>query len=266
MNIAFLGPKGTFCHEAAEKLAGSASELEPFASIEDVFEAVENESVDAGVVPIENSVEGSVNSTLDCLASTNVKIIRELKLAVKQNLLALPGVELKSVRRIVSHPQALAQCRKFLKTIKAEHAEASSTAKACQTLDDESAAIASKLSAKIYGLTVLKEGVQDYAENATRFVLLSKKNESPTGKKCKTSIIFSVKHAPGALHEALKAFAVQEINLTKIESRPSRQKKWEYYFYVDFEGNCESEKAKKALKELEKHAKFVKTLGSYNEA
>lgn len=265
MRIAFLGPKGTFCHEAAEKLAGSNAELEPFSSIEDVFEAVGDNSVDAGVVPIENSVEGSVNSTLDCLASENVKIVKELKLAVKQNLLALPGVELKSVRRIVSHPQALAQCRKFLKTMKAERAEASSTAKACQSLDEESAAIASKLSAEIYGLIVLKEGVQDYAGNATRFVLLSKK-KSECKAKCKTSIIFSVKHAPGALHEALKAFATQEINLTKIESRPSRQKKWEYRFYVDFEGSEENLKAKKALKELEKHAKFVKTLGSYSEA
>ncbi len=265
MKIVFLGPNGTFCHEAAEKIVGRQSELEPLATIEDVFEAVAKGNAEAGVVPIENSIEGSVNSTLDCLASSKLKIVKEFKLEVRQNLLALPGVELKNVKKAVSHPQALGQCRKFLKKLGAELVEASSTAKACQSLDAESAAVASKLAAKTYGLSVLKEGIQDHAENATRFVLVSKK-KSECGGKCKTSIIFSVKHAPGTLYEALKAFAEQKISLTRIESRPSREKKWEYLFFIDFEGSENDERTKKALKQLEKNARFVKILGSYTEA
>ncbi|MEM4389597.1 MAG: prephenate dehydratase [Candidatus Micrarchaeia archaeon] len=267
MRVAFLGPPGTFTHIAAQK-AFRKARLVPFEAIEEVFSKVEEGAVDAGVVPIENSTEGSVNITLDLLLKSPLKIAGELKLPIVHHLLAKRGVRLSEVKVVVAHPQALAQCREFLEKHlpRAERREASSTAKACQQLDRHSAAIGSALAAKIYGLSVLARGIQDSPDNTTRFIVIAKSDsERPSGKD-KTSLVFSVEDRPGALLRALHVFADRGINLTKIESRPSKEKSWEYVFFADFEGHRLEPKPAEALRALEGVTTFVKILGSYRRA
>jgi len=264
MRVAFLGPAGTFTHIAAQK-AFPKAKLIPFEAIEEVFAAVEGGKADAGVVPIENSTEGSVNATLDLLLHTKLRIAGEIKLPIAHHLLAKPGVKLAGIKAVVAHPQALAQCREFLEKNlpNAERREASSTARACQLLDEESAAIASALAAKLYGLKFLARNIQDFTDNITRFIIISKKDsEKPTGRD-KTSLVFSVEDRPGALLRALHVFADRGINLTKIESRPSRERSWEYVFFADFEGHRLDPTGADALRALEEVTTFVKVLGSY---
>ncbi|MEM3031175.1 MAG: prephenate dehydratase [Candidatus Micrarchaeia archaeon] len=267
MRMAFLGPEGTFTHIAARK-AFPKARLIPLEAIDEIFSAVERGKAEAGVVPIENSTEGSVNATLDLLLRTPLKVSGELKLPVVHHLLAKPGVKLAEVKAVIAHPQALAQCKEFLekKLPGAERREASSTAKACQLLDRRSAAIASALAARIYGLRFLAKNIQDSPDNTTRFVVIAKSDsEKPSGKD-KTSLVFSVEDKPGALLRALHVFADRGINLTKIESRPSREKSWEYVFFADFEGHRLEPKPADALRALEGVTTFVKILGSYKKA
>ncbi|MFH1285163.1 MAG: prephenate dehydratase [Candidatus Micrarchaeota archaeon] len=263
-SVAFLGPQGTFSHICAKKFFGSSVSFLPFVSIEDVFKSVESGIADYGVVPIENSVEGSVNSTLDMLSTSSLRIRGEKKLPVQHNLLAKDGVKLEDIRIILSHPQALAQCRNYLarNLPRAERKETASTAHACELLNSTSAAIASELAARIFKLNILRRRIQDNSDCSTRFVLISKSDAEPSGKD-KTSLMFSVRHKPGTLFSILRIFSENSINLTKIESRPSKQRPWEYNFFVDFDGHKKDKKCAKALKEVEKHTTFFKILGSY---
>jgi len=258
--IGYLGPAGSFCHIAALKFFGSSLPLIPFMSVEEIFDSVQKGDLDFGSVPIENSTEGSLNATLDLLVEKDVFIVGEIILKVQQNLLAKPETRLEDIETVYSHPQALAQCKEFLKQRKWMRREAASTSYACTILDGKSAAIASELAADIYKLKILKRNIQDDDRNATRFVLISKENldmgKKGKTKRMKTSIAFSLLDKPGALYGALDVFAKKKINLTKIESRPAG--KWEYLFYLDYEGFDEG-----AMRKIEEKSKFFKNLGTY---
>ncbi|MEM2963825.1 MAG: prephenate dehydratase [Candidatus Bathyarchaeia archaeon] len=268
--VAYLGPSGTFCEQAARKFFSTQPAMYmDRLSIQDVFRSVEWGEADYGVVPVENSLEGSVNITLDMFLETDVKICGEIEERISHCLISKPGVKVEQVKVVYSHPQAIAQCRKFIEANLSEVRiiETSSTAKAVLKAKKlrNAAAIGPELSARIYGMETLARGVEDAPYNYTRFFILSKKESDPTGKD-KTSIIFSVPHKPGSLHEALGAFARRHINLTKIESRPARRGSWEYYFYCDFEGHRLMKPCLEALEELRKKCVFLKTLGSYPRA
>ena len=264
--IAFLGPKTTFTHAAALKKFGSSAKLIDYASISDVFNSVEKQEADYGVVPIENSIEGTVSHTLDMFLDSSLNIAAEIMLDIKHCLLSKNS--LSEIKTVYSHPQAFAQCRKWLiKNLpKAELVEASSTAKAAEQASKtkNSAAIASEMAAPEFSLNIIAGSIEDSATNVTRFLVIGKEQNSATGKD-KTSIMFSVQHKAGTLFNALKAFADNNISMTKIESRPAKKKLWEVVFFVDFEGFKEDANVKEALAELEKQCLFVKILGSYPE-
>lgn len=267
ISIAYLGPKGSFTEIAAMKFLNEANvRYIPKPTIREVFRSVESGDVDMGVVPIENSIEGSVNITLDLLLDTPLKIYGEVELRVDHCLLASPGSTMEDIRVIFSHPQAIAQCRAFLETVipHAEIVEVNSTSKAAEIVRNlrGAAAIASERTASIYGLEVLAKSIQDYHDNYTRFIVLSLNEHPPTGFD-KTSLIFSVPNKPGALYNALEPFALKNVNLTKIESRPTRGKPWDYVFYMDMEGHKLDSNVKEAINELEARASFLKVLGSY---
>ncbi|MEM3574144.1 MAG: prephenate dehydratase [Candidatus Bathyarchaeia archaeon] len=267
MRIAYLGPRGTFCEEAARKYASRlVAVLIPMPDIADVFQSVSDGGADLGVVPLENSIEGSVGLTLDLLLESDLWICGEIDLRISHNLIAKPGTRMEDIRVLASHPQALAQCRKFIasRLPKVEMIEASSTSRAVELIKgiEGAAAIGTELAAELNGMEILERGIEDSKNNFTRFLAISKADFPPTGSD-KTSIIFSVENKPGALYRALEEFAKRDINLTKIESRPTKRRPWEYVFYVDFEGHREDEKCKEALECLRLKASFLKVLGSY---
>jgi len=260
--VAILGPKGTFTETAARKLFGDA-ELIHCDTVEDVFDSVDS-GTEYGVVAIENSLEGSVNTTMDCLMDYDVTISKEIVLDIHLCLMAAPGTKACEIRTIISHPHALPQCKKFLKKNfpQAKARPYESTAAAMKEIKDrrlrDTAAVGPKESAAIYGLEILCENIED-APSQTRFLAVSKK----TGEGNKTSIIFALKDRPGSLYHALKDFADREINLTRIESRPSKKKLGEYSFYIDFIGSQQEPKVKDALSALKGKTTFIKILGSY---
>jgi chorismate mutase/prephenate dehydratase len=264
--VAFLGPEGTFAHMAARHLFGLAAHYREAATIEGVFDAVRSGDAAYGVVPIENSTEGSVTTSADALIEGDLLVRQELVLDVAHALLGRPGLALPSIERVYSHPQALAQCRLWLaKNVPgAQLVQTTSTAAAAREAlaDERGAAIASKLAAEIYGLDALREGLHDRPENATRFFVLAKEDAPKTGQD-KTTIAFSVKDGRGALRNVLAVFDDAGINLTRIESRPSRQKRWDYVFLVDLEGHREEEAVILALSHLGSRCGMVKVLGSY---
>lgn len=267
LRVAYLGPRGSFTEEAARKFFHEADmEYVPKPSIPEVFRGVVAREADMGVVPVENSLEGSVNLTLDLLFDTPLKVYGEVELRVEHCLLANPGSRVEDIRVVFSHPQAFAQCRRFIETMlpHAEVVEVQSTSKAAELVKGlrGAAAIASEFTANVYGLEILAKSIQDYHDNYTRFFVLSFEDHPPTGMD-KTSLIFSVPDKPGALYKALEPFATRGINLTKIESRPTRGKPWEYVFYMDMEGHRFDDKVKEAIEELKTSASFVKVLGSY---
>ncbi|MBI5036963.1 prephenate dehydratase [Candidatus Micrarchaeota archaeon] len=261
--IAFQGERGAYSEEAIKQAYGE-KEVLPCRSLHDVFEAVEKGEADAGLIPIENSTEGSINLTYDLLLNSHLTIAGETFLRVRHCLLANKGVPFGDVKRVYSHPQALAQCRFFLNENKKEPVEFYDTAGAAEHIANEkimdAGAIASRTAAEHYGLEVLKEGIEDNRSNYTRFILVAKTAPS---KGDKTSIVFSTAHKPGALFEVLKVFADNGINLTKIESRPTKEKPWEYLFYLDFEGSAQEGRGAKALKEIKGSTLFLKVLGTY---
>jgi chorismate mutase/prephenate dehydratase len=264
--VAFLGPPATFTHLAALKQFGTSSDLRPKESIEDVFDEVEKGRVDYGVVPIENSIEGVVNYTIDMFLDTDLKISGEVFVPVNLHLMSKEG-ELSKVEKVYSHRHALAQARKWLSENlpKAELIEVSSTSKAAEIASKEpkAAAIASEAAALLYDLNILAKNVQELSRNFTRFLVIGKSDsEYPSGRD-KTSVMFSTKHEAGALFKALQPFAVYDVNLSKIESRPTKKKPWEYVFFVDVDGHRKEERVAKALKELEQGCSFFKVLGSY---
>jgi len=264
LNIAYLGPEATFTHLAAMKKFGSQVKYIPCNSIADVFLQVEKDLAHYGVVPIENSIEGAVSHTLDMFVDSDLKICAQIILGVSHNLLA--NCPKSKIKRIYSNPQVFGQCRIWLKENfpQAELIEVSSTTRAAQIAAKEknSACVASLLAAKIYKLKVIKKNIEDSPHNITRFLVIGK-NDVPASGEDKTSIMFSIKDRVGALHDMLAPFKKYGINLTKIESRPSKKKAWDYYFFIDLEGHREDLNVKKALLELENKCKFLKILGSY---
>lgn len=265
LNVAFLGPEATFTHQLAIKHFGRSAEMLAEKSIADVFEEVEKGRADYGVVPIENSTEGVVNHTLDMFMESDLVICAEREEPISHYLLSVSG-ELSKIKKVYSHPQALAQCRKWLESRlpKAEIIESASTADAaCQaSLEGTAAAIASPLAAKLYHLKVVAPKIEDFQKNFTRFLVIGKHSPERTGKD-KTSILFSIKDRVGALNDILLIFKEHGINLTKIESRPTKKKAWEYIFFVDFLGHILDAKVQAVLSELKKNCLSVKILGSY---
>ncbi|MEM4410929.1 MAG: prephenate dehydratase [Candidatus Caldarchaeum sp.] len=269
LRVAFQGEKGAYSEEAVISYFGDKAELFPCKTIREVFKNTEALVVDFGVVPVENSIEGSVAETYDMFLTSSVKVVGEIILKIRHCLISHPGTTLADVKVVYSHPQALAQCRGFLTSLGAEMAVTYDTAGSVKMIKEQglkhAAAVASERAAQIYGMSVLAKGIEDYGHNYTRFLVISTRETTPQADS-KTSIIFSTVHRPGALYNALGAFARNNINLTKIESRPTRQRPWEYYFFVDFEGNVGDEGVKKALAELSSCTIFVKILGSYPKA
>jgi chorismate mutase / prephenate dehydratase len=266
ITVAFQGEPGAYSEEAAFQYFGPGSRLKPCESLEGVFQAVETSQIQYGLVPVENSLEGMVARTYDLLLDSNLMICGETQLRVVHCLIGLPESHLDSIKEVYSHPQALGQCKGFLNKMGWKPIPAYDTAGSVKIVKEcgarDKAAIASARSAEIYGMKILVRGIEDNNQNFTKFFVLSRQESGPTGDDM-TSIVFSVKHKPGALYDAIKELAARNINLTKIESRPTRQKPWEYNFYVDFEGNCQDTRIKEALKDLENSAIFVKVLGSY---
>ncbi len=270
LKIAYLGPRGTFCEQAARThFRDQPATYTEKSSIADVFRSVDAKEEDFGVVPVENSIEGSVNITLDLLFEFDLKVYGEIEGRIRHNLLSRPETSIRDVGVILSHPQALAQCRRFIESNlpNAELREESSTARAAQKARrmKGSAAIGTELAADIYGMTILARGIENTRDNYTRFFVLSHRSAEPTGRD-KTSIIYSIPHAPGSLQRSLEIFARRGINLTKIESRPMQKAPWEYFFYCDFEGHLKDRKYAEALKEFEKKCALLKVLGSYPRA
>jgi len=268
LRVAYLGPPATFTHLAAMRQFGSSTEYIPSSTIKAVFVAVSSGEARFGVVPIENSTEGVVNYTLDMFIDSDLRVVYEIMLQVSHNLLSRTGRK-SDVKRIYSYPQATAQCREWLEEnfpgipIIEEH---STAAAAKRVADDPSAAaVASELAATLYNLKFISKGIEDYKHNYTRFLVIGKEAVPKTGRD-KTSIMFSVKDRPGALYSILRHFAKHKINLTKIESRPSRRKAWEYIFFVDMEGHIEDRKVKKAINAMKKECLYFKELGSYPSA
>ena len=262
--IAYLGPAGTYTHEAARSKFGASVEYISQPSITEVFSAVARGQADFGVAPIENSTEGAINHTLDEFMDSELKICAQILLRIEHNLLAKCPRE--EIRRIYSHAQSLGQCRQWLRANfpTAEIITASSNTRAAQHAAEEpgSAAIAGKLASELYGLNVLEEAIQDSVYNTTRFLVIGPNSCPPTGGD-KTSIMFAVRDEAGALFAALEPFNRLGISMSKIESRPSKRKAWEYFFFVDIEGHAQDSVVVEALKELETRCTRVKILGSY---
>ncbi|HUH67000.1 MAG TPA: prephenate dehydratase [Syntrophales bacterium] len=265
VSAAFLGPDGTFSHIAARSFFGASTAFVPEATIFNVFEAVEKGKVEWGIVPVENSLEGSVNLTLDRLIETPLKVQAEIFLRIRHCLLAR-GTRIDKIKRVYSVPQALAQCQGWLrsKLPNIMLCETESTAAAAMSAQKErnGAAIASRLAAATYGLHMLADGIEDNPGNTTRFFVVGQGEAGATGKD-KTSVLFGTPHAPGALYHALEPFVRRRINLLKIESYPIKERLWEYLFFVDFEGHREDGKIKNSMKALKGKINFLKILGSY---
>jgi len=266
--VAYLGPAATFTHLACLQRFGASVQALPVPSIQAVFEAVEKGKVHFGIVPVENSIEGVVNHTLDLFVDSHLLIEGEILQEVSHCLMSKTG-ERKKIKKIYSHSHALAQCSRFLETkfpgIPVVAIESTAMAAQKALKESSAAAIASELAARLYQLNLIEEHIEDYRNNITRFLLLSQKPARPTGRD-KTSILFAIADCVGGLYKILRPFSEHQINLTRIESRPSKKRPWEYFFYVDAVGHQEEEKMRTALSQLKETALFVKILGSYKMA
>jgi prephenate dehydratase len=265
--IAYQGEPGAFSEQAAHKFFGARAILKPLPAFSDVFTDAEHHPEGFGIVPIENSLFGSIHQVYDLLLKHKLFIIGEVKLRIELHLMALPKTKRSSVRTIYSQLQAIGQCENFLGTLKNVKVEAvHDTAAAARFIQErkrnDAAAIASEQAARVHGLHILKRNVESNHRNFTRFISLSRKPIQPSGK-VKTSLVFAVKDIPGALFKALAVFAMRDINLLKIESRPIIGKPWEYLFYLDVEGTPHRDPLRQALNHLEEVCTFVRVLGSY---
>ena len=264
MIIAYFGPEATFTHQAAIRRFGSSLRYAAQKTIGDVFTEVSKQRADYGVVPVENSTEGVVNHTLDMFVDSDLKIVSQIVLRVQQCLMS--NSPRKRIGKLYSHPQSLAQCRGWIQSHMpgVEIVETSSNARSAELAAKEkgSAAIGGVLAAEKYGLRVLEQDIQDNAANATRFLVLGRQCSPPTGKD-RTSLMVNVTDKVGALYGVLAAFRRNKINLTKIESRPSKRKAWEYYFFIDCDGHVQDRRVATAIRLLGEHCNFVKVLGSY---
>jgi chorismate mutase/prephenate dehydratase len=266
LRIAYLGPEGTWTHQAAIKKFGHSVEYSPQPNFSDVFDQVARRKASYGVVPIENSTEGAVSHTLDLFVDSPLHICAQILLRIENGLMA--AIPRENIATLYSHPQVFGQCRGWLlqNFPDADLVEVSSTTKAAQLARDKAsegaAALGGALAAEMYGLTLLEECIQDRATNTTRFLVIGEKTCPATGND-RTSILFAIHDRPGSLVKALQAFDQFHINMSKIESRPSKRKDWEYIFYVDLAGHVEDTKVAEALSELQQHCSLVKVLGSY---
>ncbi len=265
ISVAYLGPQGTFSEEAAIRQFGSQAQLQPCASIDDVFRQIEVGAVLYGVVPIENSTEGSISRTHDLLLATPLRICGEVLLSVHQCLMNKSG-KLAGVKKILSHSQSLAQCHEWLNQhyAGARRVPVVSNAEAARMAakDATAAAIASKTAAAVYGLKIIASNIEDEPQNTTRFVVIAAHDAGPSGKD-KTSLVMSTRNVPGAIHSLLTPLAQHGVSMTRLESRPARTGRWEYLFYVDIEGHQQDANVARALRELGAQAAFLKNLGSY---
>lgn len=264
MTIAYFGPEATFTHQAAIRRFGSSLRYVPLKTIADVFAEVSKNRADYGVVPVENSTEGIVTHTLDMFVDSDLKIVAQIVLPIQHCLVG--NTKKEEIKKLFSHPQALAQCRAWIQDNlpRAEIIESSSTTRAAALAAAErnAAAIASSLAAERYHLRVLEKDIQDNSANATRFLVLGRQCSPPTGHD-RTSLMLSIADEVGALHRALAPMRRFKINMTKIESRPNKRKAWEYFFFVDCDGHLQEKKLAKAIAEIGKECNFVKVLGSY---
>jgi chorismate mutase/prephenate dehydratase len=268
LNIAYLGPEGTFTQSAALKHFGHSVTTTALASIDQVFREVESGACQYGVVPVENSIEGVVNHTLDMLINSALLICGEVELRIHHHLLSNED-DIKKVNKIYSHQQSLAQCRGWLDTqlLQAERIAVNSNAEAARLASEEisTAAIAGEIASDYYNLPILVSNIEDEPDNTTRFLIIGRHDTLPSGTD-KTSLLFSTPNKPGALHDMLACFAENNVSMTRIESRPSRQSMWDYVFFVDVEGHAKDEQVAAALEKLKENAAMVKLLGSYPQA
>ena len=269
LKIAYLGPEGTWTHQAAIKKFGHSVAYSSQPNFAEVFDQVTRRQADYGVVPIENSTEGAVSHTLDLFVDSPLQICAQILLRIENGLMA--SIPREQIKTLYSHPQVFGQCRTWIlrNFPEADLVEVSSTTRAAQLARDNAAqgaaALGGALAAEMNGLTMLESSIQDRATNTTRFLVIGEKTCPPTGKD-RTSILFAIHDRPGSLVRALQAFDQFQINMSKIESRPSKRKDWEYVFYVDLSGHCDDPELKDAIEELEKHCSMVKLLGSYPDA
>ena len=267
--VGFQGEPGAYSEKAVNLLFEDASPV-PLHSFHKVFEAVEIGRLEYGVVPIENSHAGSINETYDLLLRHGLQIIGETVVRISHRLMSAPGTSIKDVRIVFSHPQAFEQCDEFLDSLEVERVAVHDTAGAARIVSEEkkdgTAAIASEEAAGLYGLEVLATDIEDRADNSTKFVAIGRSNPGLFGPPDKTSIVFATADVPGALYKCLKEFADRELNLSKLESRPSRAKAWQYHFYLDLDTPSSDPVAQEALEAMGQHTSFLRVLGSYRAA
>ncbi len=265
MKVAFQGEAGAYSEQAVHEHFGEVVAV-PCNSFEDVFAAISARQCEYGLIPIENSLAGSIHQNYDLLMRYELHIVGEHLLRVRHCLIALPGTHMEDIRRVISHPQALAQCAGYLRSHHLQPEAVYDTAGSVKMLKEsgatDTAAIASRRAAEIYGMQVLEDGIEDHAENFTRFLAIAPNPVQPDAE-AKTSILFALKNEPGALFKALSVFALRDIDLTKIESRPLAGKPWEYLFYIDFLGAAHDARVSKALDHLREYATMLRILGSY---
>jgi len=266
MKIAFQGEPGAYSEQALFNYFGDVETL-PCTSFDEVFDSVVAGMCQAGLIPIENSLAGSIHQNYDLFLRHDLHIVGEYFLRVQHCLIALPGVTKADLKKVISHPQALGQCAAYLRGLGVKPESVYDTAGSVKMLKEsgarDTAAIASRRAAEIYGMQILEEGIEDNAENYTRFLAISKTAaEGPDGD-AKTSIVFTLKNQPGSLFKCLSVFALRDIDLTKIESRPLQGKPWEYLFYIDLIGAAQDETVRKALDHLAEYALMLRVLGSY---
>jgi len=265
--IAYQGEPGAFSQHAAGKVFGTDLKPVPCFSPDDVFEAVLRKRADFAVIPIENTLAGSIHQNYDLLARHSLAVVAETSLRIEHNLIVHKGVNMRQIRKVYSHPAALEQCSRFLRRYKSlETVSFYNTAGSVKYIHDkklkDAAAIASVDAARIYRMQVLRRGIEDEPENYTRFLVLARKGAMIMGGE-KTSVVFGLENTPGALFKALSVFALRNIDLMKIESRPNRGKPWEYLFYIDFQGDVRSRESRNALRHLRELSPYLKVLGSY---
>ena len=265
MTIAYFGPQATFTHQAALRRFGAAVDYRAKRTIDDVFDDVQRGHADFGVVPVENSTEGAVNVTLDLLIDANVIICGEIRLNISQQLLSRAG-DLGEIKRVLSHWQGLAQCRRWLSehlpNVATEQSLSTAAAAELASADPTVAAIASDLAGELYRVPILRPNIEDNPSNSTRFLVVGRHPSGQTGRD-KTSILFAMRNEPGTLYRILEPLARLGINLTKIESRPAKQRPWEYVIFVDVEGHRDTPQVASALSEIGERTLFLKVLGSY---
>lgn len=266
LTVGFQGEPGAYSEQAVHALFGGV-ETAPYHSVHRVFEATEISAVDFGVVPLENSHAGSINDTYDLLVRHGVRIVAEKIMRISHCLLAAAGTHMQDIKSVYSHPQALEQCEEFLDSLGARRLAVHDTAGAARIVaeggEQGAAAIASAEAGAIYGLEALASDIEDRRDNSTKFVAISRGGSDLFGGPDKTSIVFATLDVPGALYKCLKEFADRQLNLSKLESRPSRAKAWQYHFYLDFDAPLQDPSAQEALSALSEHTSFLRVLGSY---